>query len=404
MSSVRGGYGVFYSIEDMRGSEGMIALNPPALIQSSLTRVGSGPPPVRLSDPFPASMLDNYNPANVSVKAREHEQQAATIHQWNAAVEVRLPWESSAEIAYVGNLGRNLLTIVPVNSVPFGLDGSVPANRPYPGWQGIDMATTRSHSEYNGLQFKYEKRMSRGLYLLGVVHVRDGLGRNRRMGRRRQRHPDQRAPGSVERARGARRRARAERAVPAAPLHLHRGLAAADRPRPGHRRRHVGAGRRHRRRLAGVEHHQHPHRPAGERDAGRERDRPRHRHELQLPEPQRRLAQAEHGRRSECGSDAGGNRLRFLDPAAYALQPLNTPGDAPRNSAWGPGYWTTDLSLVKRFTLGAGLAADLRIEAFNLFNRTNFQDPNGAWGTNNFGVISDAYDPRVAQVAVRLTF
>ena len=100
------------------------------------------------------------------MKARARDQQAATVYQWNVAGEVLLPWESTFELAYVGNAGRNLLTIVPVNTVEFGRDGSVPANRPYPAWQQIDNIITQGASSYHGLQAKFEKRLSRGLYAL----------------------------------------------------------------------------------------------------------------------------------------------------------------------------------------------------------------------------------------------
>jgi hypothetical protein len=103
-------------------------------------------------------------------------------------------------------------------------------------------------------------------------------------------------------------------------------------------------------------------------------------------------------------SDARDDRFTFLNAAAYAVQPVNTPGSAPRNSAWGPGFWTTDLSFVKRFQLGATRSADLRVEAFNLFNHTNFQNPSASFGTSTFGVISNAYDPRIVQLAVRFAF
>jgi hypothetical protein len=77
---------------------------------------------------------------------------------------------------------------------------------------------------------------------------------------------------------------------------------------------------------------------------------------------------------------------------------------APRNSAWGPGYFTIDVSLVKRFQFDAVRAADVRIEAFNVLNKANYQNPSSNWGASNFGVISDAFDPRVVQLAVRFVF
>jgi hypothetical protein len=95
--------------------------------------------------------------------------------------------------------------------------------------------------------------------------------------------------------------------------------------------------------------------------------------------------------------------LHWLNPAAYAVQPVNTPGNANPVSAWGPGFWTTDLSLVKRFTFNT-FTADLRAEAFNLFNTVNYGQPNGTFGSASFGQITSAGDPRIIQLAVRIGF
>ena len=95
--------------------------------------------------------------------------------------------------------------------------------------------------------------------------------------------------------------------------------------------------------------------------------------------------------------------LHWLNPAAYAVQPVNTPGNAKPVSAWGPRAWTTDLSLVKRFTFNA-FTADLRAEAFNLFNAVNYSNPNGSFGSASFGQITSAGDPRIIQLAVRFGF
>jgi len=104
-------------------------------------------------------------------------------------------------------------------------------------------------------------------------------------------------------------------------------------------------------------------------------------------------------------SNASADRFTFLDPAAYVLQQVNTPGNARRNSAWGPGSFTVDASLVKRFTFGAAASyADLRLEAFNLFNAVNYSNPSSTWGSSTFGVISNAGAPRVVQLAVRFGF
>ncbi|MFN7979264.1 MAG: hypothetical protein U0P30_14100 [Vicinamibacterales bacterium] len=47
---------------------------------------------------------------------------------------------------------------------------------------------------------------------------------------------------------------------------------------------------------------------------------------------------------------------------------------------------------------------ELRIEAFNVLNRTNFRAPNGNRSSNAFGTITSTYDPRILQVGMKLTF
>jgi hypothetical protein len=82
---------------------------------------------------------------------------------------------------------------------------------------------------------------------------------------------------------------------------------------------------------------------------------------------------------------------------------VNTPGNATPGSAWGPGAFTTDLSLVKRFTFSS-MTADVRAEAFNLFNHTNWGLPNAGYPSSTFGSITSAGDPRVVQLALRIGF
>ncbi|MGE3274918.1 MAG: TonB-dependent receptor [Vicinamibacterales bacterium] len=400
---VRGGFGIFYSMEDMRGSEGIIALNPPALIQASL--VGSGnSSPIGLSDPFPSNLLNNYDPSTVSVKAREVDQNAATIQQWNIATEVLLPGDMTMELAYVGNKVGNLLVNVPVNTVDFGEDGSVAANRPYPGWQQIDYNITRGSSSYHGLQAKLEKRMSGGLYALASYtfsHAEDevgawGAGGN---GVQARISPDL---SNVEQALASER-------GPNGQIPRHRFTLSEVWQLPIGRGRAIGGDMS----------------PLADALIGGWQMSTIWTLRTGLPvnvslassgtDPNTGLRYSFLNRNGgslrpdlvgdpNANSDAANDRFNYLNPSAYSLQALNTPGNAPRNSAWGPGYFTVDLSLVKRFSFDGQHFADVRVEAFNLFNTTNYKDPNSTWGSSSFGVISDAYDPRIVQLAVRFGF
>ena len=165
----RGGYGLFYGGEDFRGSGGNLVLNPPNLLSPAVVPVGNSPPQYKVSDPVPAQLVESWNPADsvrTSIQTRDPSQKAVAINQWNLAVEFLLPYQSTFEVAYVGNRGRNLPGTYQANQTPFGLDGSIPINRPYPMWQTIEKYETVAKSQYHGLQLKFERRLSGGWYNL----------------------------------------------------------------------------------------------------------------------------------------------------------------------------------------------------------------------------------------------
>jgi hypothetical protein len=71
-----------------------------------------------------------------------------------------------------------------------------------------------------------------------------------------------------------------------------------------------------------------------------------------------------------------GGPNQYFNPSAF-IQPLpGTYGNAGRNILQGPGLAETDLSLTKKLSLSERLNMQFRSEFFNLFNRTNFNNPN----------------------------
>ncbi|MGA8028552.1 MAG: TonB-dependent receptor [Bryobacteraceae bacterium] len=105
--------------------------------------------------------------------------------------------------------------------------------------------------------------------------------------------------------------------------------------------------------------------------------------------------------------------LSQSNPAALIGQ--FTEGSFPRNALRGPGFINTDLSLSKHlFLLGEGkLDLELRADAFNVFNHTNFANPNTTINSPTFGTISEVAGassptnptgPRIIQVALHRRF
>jgi hypothetical protein len=114
--------------------------------------------------------------------------------------------------------------------------------------------------------------------------------------------------------------------------------------------------------------------------------------------------------------------LQYLNVTSFSTPPsaptsgttYNTFGNMPRNAVRGYDYWDVDMGLSKDFAITQRSHFQLRAEAFNLFNHTNFGDPNtqvpdtGAalvqGQTGSFGVISSALPARELQVAGKITF
>jgi len=74
-----------------------------------------------------------------------------------------------------------------------------------------------------------------------------------------------------------------------------------------------------------------------------------------------------------------GTPEQWLDPTAFVLPPQGTFGDLGRGALIGPDLRVVDLALVKRIPwtrLGPAGRVELRLEAFNVFNRANFGIPS----------------------------
>ena len=98
-------------------------------------------------------------------------------------------------------------------------------------------------------------------------------------------------------------------------------------------------------------------------------------------------------------SQGRANSAFFTHPTAGTVGHLSlTPVD-------GPGYWNVDTALIKRIRFKERLGLELRLEAFNVFNHTNFQVPNSLdINDTDFGKINTAFDPRILQLAWKFTF
>jgi hypothetical protein len=103
----------------------------------------------------------------------------------------------------------------------------------------------------------------------------------------------------------------------------------------------------------------------------------------------------------------------WINAAAFTIPANGTWGNAGRNLVRGPDFWQTDAALSRDFQINERLMLVFRVEAFNIFNRAQFGNPNGNFSSASFGRITTTVNgtsatgsgtPREFQFAVRLRF
>jgi len=97
----------------------------------------------------------------------------------------------------------------------------------------------------------------------------------------------------------------------------------------------------------------------------------------------------------------------YFDPSVFSFNDPFAFGNAPRimPNPRGPGAANVDLSLFKNTRITERTRLQFRAEAFNAFNRVQFQTPNASINSAAFGRISaQANSPRDIQIALKLLF
>jgi hypothetical protein len=113
-----------------------------------------------------------------------------------------------------------------------------------------------------------------------------------------------------------------------------------------------------------------------------------------------------------------GPGLQYLNPSAFAQNAAGTFGSLGRNVVRTPGLLSFDASVDRIFALRERFKLDVRADAFNVINHTNFSAPSqtgiqipgistglsGTLNATNFGRITAAGDPRIFQFSMKLLF
>lgn len=370
---LRGGYGMFFNPLDRIGSEDQIALNPPGLRNISQQTTWTTTPVLVMQNGFPANYLDPSNIvfSRLLIRAADQEAENATVQQAAIGMERQLGREFVVSADFVGSVGGNIAVLRNLNQP---LNGNGP--RPYPAFGHIQWRDPAGSSRYYGVDMAAEKRFGQGVsYRLAytISDSRDNSPEHLAATSGRQQDTNNidawEGPSDFDVRHRFVANFVAELPFGSGRPFLQEGVAGA-----------VLGGWT----VSGI-YTARSGRPFTVTQGGLEGA-------SWLP---------------NLVGDPEGNKTvdSWFNRAAFQQVPAGTFGNAGRNILRGPGYVVFDMSLQRRIGFTERLAATLRWDVFNLFDRANFGNPNSDITGSNVTTISTlAGDPRVMQFSVRLRF
>ncbi|HEY8460148.1 MAG TPA: hypothetical protein VIM99_07190 [Blastocatellia bacterium] len=413
-TTIRSGYGISYIHFNRLGGENILGYNGPFIVGANVTQQVSQPlcvgdnflgcfRPTQAGYPNGLTSPANFNPLAARVNFTPRDIRTGYVQSWHLTVQRELLPNLLLDVAYVGNHSVKLVTLADYNQArpnAAGENTPLQARRPIPGYSFIQISFPGGQANYHAMQVKLERRFSGGLYLLNSFtwskaidnaagHLEANFGDNSRINFRNM--ANDRGVANYNQPFN-----NTTSVVYDLPFGKGRKFASglgnfADAVIGGWRLTLINT------MTSGLPVNLTYSAPSAFQVGSSLTYRPN-------------LT----GQPLILDSD---DPTRYLNPAAVVAptDPSNPFGNAGRNIVSGPGFFQTDLGLHKLFPVWKErVKLEFRMEAFNLFNRTNFIAPDGnasnirfdSNGNNvgSFGKITSAFPARQIQFALKLIY
>jgi len=416
---LRGGFGISYAHWNRVGSN-YLTMSPPFGIVAQQLVYPSLSTYINVQSGFPANMVSptNYNPLADVVQYMPASSPDTQVRSWFFNVQRDLTHNWLLDLSYVGNHGLNEIIVNDINQAQSGGSAALQARVPDTSYSTIAGILPWATSDYDGLQGRVEKRFSQGLYLLEsftwskaidiAAQALDGGGNCSNCGN---------GIPSVQNIYNW----QADRGISAYNHPLINSTSLVWALPVGKGKWLLPNASRALDEIAG----------GWETTAivmGRSGDPLNFAYSPNNDQEVSALITVD-GRNAyrpnQSGPAIASNKSyqEYFNVANFSTPSLAPPsgsttfspfGNAPRNAVRGYDYWDVDLGLTKDFTLTEKARLQFRAESFNLFNHTNFGDPNtnvpntgsaltsGSAGT--FGVITSSLPARELQIAGKIIF
>jgi hypothetical protein len=401
---IRGGWGVSYVHFNRAGGGNLLPINGPQVINAVVVQTNPLDPAFRTTEQgYPSSLTDpaQFNPLTANITYMPKDYHSSPVQSWHVGVQREIASNMLVDVAYVGNKADGLLLFANYNQAATNNTAgslTLQQRRPIQDMGDITYAFNGGKSRYQAFQLKYEWRMKNGVSVLNSLTLSKAQDNG---------------AGSLENPNGN---------APAPQnfydLDAEYGRSAYDQPYNNTTSFvwDLPIGRDHRWmkdaskaldaliggwQLSGIssfysgEPVTFTYTPSSAAAvSGIQQDfrgqtiwRPNVNSDPYAPKGQQTI-------------DNWFNKANVVAPTDIS-HPF---GNAKRNIVRGPEFWQVDFAMSKHFTVTHASSVEFRLEAFNLFNRTNFRPPNGNVSSNAFGTIRSTYDPRQLQLGLKVNF
>jgi hypothetical protein len=386
-SSIRGGYGIFYS-QIRQQANNQISTNQPFSLKLTVNRPTGGVdnPYQGVGDPFPFAPPSTPEEiaayrwvTPMAITQWNPNFRNAVAQQWNLNLQRQFFSSWIATAAYVGSKGNHLFMASELNPAIFGAPGNnVNARRPlFPTFANITDQSSRGNSIYHAMQLTLNKRFASGLTLLTnytfAKLIDDSSG-------------DGDAPANPFDFRNERGQSDLDR--------THRFVASYIYELP----KFAGANPLVRHIFGGWETNGIVTLTSG--------------NWMTIVSGRDNSQSAVNQDRADLVGDPFLDTSRprselinrYFNTSAFAVNAVGTFGTAGRNILRGPGDANFDAGISKNFVIREGMRIQFRSEFFNTLNRVNLGNPNTNATAAQFGRITGAGSPRVIQMALKFMF
>lgn len=400
---LRGGYGISYIHFNRLGGENILSLNPPQVFNVTIDQQVSQPlcagnnftgcfRPTQAGYPTGLLAPTQFNALRSRVNFTPRDNPTAFVQSFHLTMQYEIFKDLLVDFGYVGNRSSNLIILADINQArPNAVGENTPLQqrRPISSFSFIQGSIAEGEAQYDSFQLKVEKRFSGGLYFLNSLTLSQAYDN---------------APGHLEVANGDNSRANyrnlaAEYARSSYDVPVNNTTSIVYEVPFGRGRRYASNLNRFLDAIFGGYRLTAINRVTSGRPVNL----------TYSPTTQFSVSGDISYRPNIIGAVVLDNPTptAYFNRAAVAIpiDPSQPFGDAPRNAVRGPGFWQADIGLHKQFGLwNENSRLELRAEAFNVFNRTNFGAPNGNASSAAFGTITSAFPARELQFAVKLYF